>query len=189
VRRRNDASPATARAAEIKPDRTRSASTKQQHGYGHLTSLARASCDRRAGPRSAQSESRLEIGALTRPAPSRSCSSRASYGSLSLGGTHVQNVNRPASGAEPITPWSAGHPRCAGRVGDPPAATRPTRGGGRRAGTLGPPGQARGDIAASAAFLESAATLTPEPAEHVRRLIAAAHASAAPERPKRQRSG
>ena len=36
--------------------------------------------------------------------------------------------------------------------------------------------QARGGIAASAAFLESAATLTPEPAERVRRLFAAAHA-------------
>jgi DNA-binding CsgD family transcriptional regulator len=36
--------------------------------------------------------------------------------------------------------------------------------------------QARGGVAASAAFLESAATLTPDPAERVRRLIAAAHA-------------
>jgi DNA-binding CsgD family transcriptional regulator len=36
--------------------------------------------------------------------------------------------------------------------------------------------QARGGIAASAAFLESAATLTPDPADRVRRVIAAAHA-------------
>jgi DNA-binding CsgD family transcriptional regulator len=36
--------------------------------------------------------------------------------------------------------------------------------------------QARGGVAASAAFLESAATLTPEPAGRVRRLFAAAHA-------------
>jgi AAA ATPase domain len=36
--------------------------------------------------------------------------------------------------------------------------------------------QARGGVAAVAAFLESAATLTPDPADRVRRLIAAAHA-------------
>jgi len=36
--------------------------------------------------------------------------------------------------------------------------------------------QARGGVAASAALLESAATLTPEPRERVRRLLAAAHA-------------
>ena len=36
--------------------------------------------------------------------------------------------------------------------------------------------EARGGIAVCAAFLESAATLTPEPADRVRRLIAAAHA-------------
>src|SRR3954447_4399510 len=36
--------------------------------------------------------------------------------------------------------------------------------------------QALGGIAAAAAFLENAATLTPEPAERVRRLLAAAHA-------------
>src|SRR4051812_29232590 len=36
--------------------------------------------------------------------------------------------------------------------------------------------QARGGIAAAAAFLENAATPTPEPAERVRRLLAAAHA-------------
>ena len=37
--------------------------------------------------------------------------------------------------------------------------------------------QARGGVAACAAFLESAATLTPEPDERVRRLVAAAHAT------------
>ena len=45
--------------------------------------------------------------------------------------------------------------------------------------------EARGGIAAAAAFLESAATLTPEPAHRLRRLLAAARASATPARSKR----
>src|SRR4029079_5617814 len=56
--------------------------------------------------------------------------------------------------------------------------------------------EARGGIAVCAAFLESAATHTPEPADRVRRLIAAAHAKrdagsleAAPPTPLRARGG
>ena len=77
-------------------------------------------------------------------------------------------------------------PMLTARVASGPRRAPARRVGGRRTGTFACRAQARGGLAAAAAFLERAAALTPDPAHRAARALAAAQAKVQAARSRRR---